>query len=124
MFSIFPRFSPSLKHGPRSPTCGPPAQEWLETRTMESRHVCNFLTIFTRLEPTVIGGELWFACEGTAVSTGGRAHSSLSFFFTCAEDVVDVQTRWAHQGNLSSESKEQGSAAQSSARRLGAPLRL
>ena len=26
------------------------------------------------------GGELWFACEGTGVSTGGRAHSSPLFF--------------------------------------------
>ena len=38
-------------------------------------HVCKFLTIFTRLETTAIGGELWFACEGTSVSTNGR-HSS------------------------------------------------
>ena len=28
-----------------------------------------------------------------------------------AEDVVDVQTRWVHQGSLNSESKEEGSAA-------------
>ena len=39
----------------------------------------TFLTIFTRLEPTAIGGELWFACEGTCVSMGGRARSSVSF---------------------------------------------
>ena len=29
-------------------------------------HVCKFLTIFTRLEPTAIGGELWITSEGTA----------------------------------------------------------
>ena len=46
------------------------SQECLETRTKES----------TRLEPTAIGGELWIACEGTGVSTGGRSHSSLFFF--------------------------------------------
>ena len=27
------------------------------------------------LEPTVTGGELWIACAGTGVSTGGSAHS-------------------------------------------------
>ena len=51
----------------------PVSQECLETRTKES----------TRLEPTAIGGELWIACEGTGVTTGGRAHSS---FFFCGTD--------------------------------------
>ena len=41
----------------------PVSQECLETRTKES----------TCLE----------ACEGTGVSTGGRAHSSLFFFLQC-----------------------------------------
>ena len=59
-----------------TPTCVQVSLEWPETRTKESKHVCMFLTMFTRLEPTAIGGELWFACEGTGVSTGGRAHSS------------------------------------------------
>ena len=45
-------------------------------------HVLNFLTIFTRLEPTATGGELWIACEGTGVSTGGCAHSLL-FLLQC-----------------------------------------
>ena len=54
----------------------PVSLEWLETRTKESKHARKFLTIFTRLEPTAIGGELWIACTGTGVSTGGRAHSS------------------------------------------------
>ena len=53
----------------------PVSQECLETRTKES----------TRLEPW-IGGELWIACEGTGVSTGGRAHSSL--FFCSADQGV------------------------------------
>ena len=44
-------------------------------------HVFKFLTIFTRLEPTAVGGELWIACEGTGVSTGGRAHGALFFCF-------------------------------------------
>ena len=33
-----------------------------------------------RLEPTATGGELWFACEGAGLSTGGRAHSPPFFF--------------------------------------------
>ena len=49
--------------------------ECLERRTEER----------TRLEPTAIGGELWIACEGTGVSTGGRAHSPCFFFF-CSSD--------------------------------------
>ena len=52
----------------------------LETRTKESKHVCKFLTIFTHLEPTAIEGGLWFACEGTGVSTGGRARSPAPLF--------------------------------------------
>ena len=51
----------------------PVSQECLETRTKES----------TRLEPTAIREELWIVCEGTGVSTGGRAHSSL---FLCSAD--------------------------------------
>ena len=56
-----------------------------------SKRVCTFLTIFTRLEPTAIGGELWFACEGTGVSTGGRAHSS-PFFCGTDQGVQHVCT--------------------------------
>ena len=53
-----------------------------DTRTKETKHVCEFLGNLTRLEPSAIGGGLWFACEeGTGVSTGGRAHSSPFFFF-------------------------------------------
>ena len=37
--------------------------------------VRKFLTIFTRLEPATIGGELQIACKDTGFSTGGRAHS-------------------------------------------------
>ena len=67
----------------------PVSQECLEARTKESKRVCNFLAMFTRLEPTATGGERWFACEGTGVSTGGRAHSS-RFFLQCrrTKDVV------------------------------------
>ena len=54
----------------------PVSQEFLEKRTKES----------TRLEPTATGGELWIACEGTGLSTGGRAHSSL--FFCSADEGV------------------------------------
>ena len=63
------------KHGPRSLTRMPGSLECLETRTKESKHVCKFLESPTHLEPTVIGGELWIACTGTGVSTGGGAHS-------------------------------------------------
>ena len=52
----------------------------VETRTKDSKHACEFLGSLTRLEPTE--GELWFACEGTGVSTDGRAHSSLLFCST------------------------------------------
>ena len=67
----------------------------LETRTKESKHACKFLTIFTHLEPTAIGGGLWFACEGTGVSTGGRARSS-SFFHGTDQRVHDVCTSFSH----------------------------
>ena len=63
----------------------PVSQECLEARTKESKRVRNFLAMFTRLEPTATGGERWFACEGTGVSTGGRAHSS-RFFFAVSTD--------------------------------------
>ena len=69
-----------------------------ETRTKESNIVCQFLRSvsrhglrsptckflgsLTRLEPTAMGGELWITCEGTGVSTGGRARSSL-FLLQC-----------------------------------------
>ena len=68
----------AAKQGPSSPTCVQFSLECLGTRTKESKHVCMFLTIFTRLEPTA----MWFACEGTGVSTGGRAHSSPFFCIT------------------------------------------
>ena len=64
----------------------------LETRTKESKHVCKFFTFFTNLEPTVKGGGLWFACEGTGVSTGGRARSSAPFFYGTDQRVHDVCT--------------------------------
>ena len=54
-------------------------------------HVCKFLTIFARLEPTVIGGELWIACEGTGVSTGGRAHSLLFLLWCGPRSPTRVQ---------------------------------
>ena len=59
--------------------CANFSQECLETRTEESKHACKFLTIFTHLKPTATGGELWIACTGTGVSTGGRAPSSHFF---------------------------------------------
>ena len=68
---MFSRYSLNLEHGPKSPTCVPPAQECLETRPKESKHVCKFLGSLTRLEPTAIGGELWIACEGTGFSRFG-----------------------------------------------------
>ena len=58
----------------------PVSQECLETRTKE----------FIRLEPTAKGGELWIACDGTGVSTGGRAHSPL-FFCTADQRVQHVR---------------------------------
>ena len=58
----------------------PVSQEFARgTRTKESKHACKFLAIFTRLDPTAMGGELWIACLGTGVSTGGRAHVCASF---------------------------------------------
>ena len=39
----------------------------------------KFLTIFIRLEPMAIGGELQTARKDTGVSTGGRAHSPFCF---------------------------------------------
>ena len=66
----------------------PVSLEWLEARPKESKHVCKFLTIFTRMEPTAIGGELWFACEGTGASTVGRANSS--FFCSAGQGVQHV----------------------------------
>ena len=43
--------------------CGhlPGSELKTERRTQESKHVCKFFTILTRLEPTPIRGELWFA---------------------------------------------------------------
>ena len=49
--------------------------------------MCKFLTMFALLEPMAIGGELWFACEGSGVSTGGRAHS-FPFFCSAADQGV------------------------------------
>ena len=60
--------------GPRILTCVQFSQECLETLTKESKHVCTFLGSLTRLEPMAMG-ELWIACAGTGVSTGGRANS-------------------------------------------------
>ena len=60
----------------------PVSQECVETRTKES----------TRLDPTGMGGELWIACEGTGVSTGGRAHSSI-FFCSAGQGVQHVCVR-------------------------------
>ena len=51
----------------------PVFQECLEARTKVS----------TRLEPTAIGGELWIACEGKGVRTGGRAHNPFFLFWQC-----------------------------------------
>ena len=70
--------------------------EWVETRTMESKQVCKFLGSLTRLEPMVMGGELWFAREGTGASTGGRAHGSPLF---CGTDqgVQHVCTSFSHE---------------------------
>ena len=48
------------------------------TRTKGSKHVREFLWSLARLEPTA-RRELWFACTGTGVSTGGRAHSAPFF---------------------------------------------
>ena len=71
--------------------CVPVSQECLETRTKESKRVCKFLGSVTRLEPTAIGGELWIACEGTGVSTGGQAHGS-QFFCGSDQGFHDVST--------------------------------
>ena len=75
-----------------------------ETRTQESKHEfqvsleCleasgprSVQVSLTRLEPTAIRRELWFACEGTGVSTGGRAHSSPFFKDRTKESTTCVQ---------------------------------
>ena len=62
----------------------------LETRTKESKRACKFLESLPRLEPAAMLGELWFACEGTGVSTGGRAHSSPLFFCSTDQGVQHV----------------------------------
>ena len=95
---------PGLKHGPRSFTRVPVSHECLETRPKESKHVCRFFGSLTRLEPTAIGGELSIACEGTGVSTGGRAHSSSLFVVqtkestTCVEVVFMMMLGPVHDG--------------------------
>ena len=38
-----------------------------------------------------IGGELWIACDGTGVSMGGRAHSSLFFCSATKESTTCTQ---------------------------------
>ena len=48
--------------------------------TDQANHTRRLLGSLIRLEPTATGRELWFACTGTGVSTGGRAHSSPPFF--------------------------------------------
>ena len=53
--------------------------------------MCKFFTIFTRLERTAIGGELWFACEGTGVSTGGTFPQLLFFAVGTKEANTCVQ---------------------------------
>ena len=57
----------------------PVSQECLETRTKASKQARRFLGSQTRLESTAMGGELWFACEGTGVSSGGRRTHSSTF---------------------------------------------
>ena len=59
-------------------------------------HVCKFLTIFTRLEPTAIGGEPWIPVN-TGVSTGGRAHSS---FFLLAVLTQESDTCASFRANV------------------------
>ena len=71
--------------GPRSLVCVRVSLDWLETRTKDSKHVCKFLGSLTRLGPAAVGGELWIACTGTGVSTGGRSHSTI-FFVVWAEE--------------------------------------
>ena len=66
--------------------CVPVSGVSRDTRTQESKHVCEFLRSLTCLEPMATGGELWFACEGTGVSTDGRAHSSHLFFAVRTKD--------------------------------------
>ena len=84
----------------------PSAQECLETRPKESKHMCAFFWRLTRLEP-VATEELWFACEGTGVSTGGRAHSSSIFFAvwtkeseTCTESGIISLDAGLHMDDL------------------------
>ena len=58
----------------------------------------------TRLEPTAVGGELWIACEGTGVRTGGRAHSSPFFLertkgsTTCVQVLFTTMLGSVHDG--------------------------
>ena len=65
----------------------PVSRECLEARTTEPKHVREFLGSLKRQEPTATGGELRFACTGTGVSTGGRAHSFQPFSTLRTEDV-------------------------------------
>ena len=46
----------------------------------------SFSGSLTRLERTARRGELWIACNGTGVSTSGRAHGSP--VFCCTEQEV------------------------------------
>ena len=71
-----------------------------ETRTKESKHVCDFLGSLTRLSPTAMGGELCFASEGTGVSMGGRARSSPLFFCGADIGVHEVCTSFFSFGNI------------------------
>ena len=85
----FSRFSLGSK-------CGQVSLEWLETRTQESKQVCEFFGSLTRLEPTATEGVLWFTSQGTGVSTGGRAHSSSLFFGSTDQGVHDACARRIH----------------------------
>ena len=67
-----------------------------------SRSMC---AIFLGLEPTARRGELWFACTGTGVSMGGRAHNSPPFFVvrtkestTCVQVLFTITLGSVHDG--------------------------
>ena len=89
-----------------SPHPLPPSHRVLRSSTLPSlslrntdqgvQHKCQFLRSVSRhngprSRHVWIGGELWMACEGTGVSTGGRAHSSSSFAVRTKQSTTCIQ---------------------------------
>ena len=81
MCAFVSRLSLSSKHGPRKLTWA--SFSGVARDTDPGVDTCVRVpreSSLTRLEPKATEGELWFACEGTGVSTGGRGRGSPLFF--------------------------------------------